>query len=70
MVACHRGKLNFQKRLCRTLDNENALDKIRTEISAILTNSYDEGVKEKALQIIDKYKAERERIRNDSNVGL
>jgi len=36
------------------------LDKIRNEISAILTNSYDEGVKEKALQIIDKYKAESE----------
>ena len=35
------------------------LGKIRGEISAILTNSYDEGVKEKALQIIDKYKAER-----------
>lgn len=32
------------------------LDKIRDEISVILTNSYDEGVKEKALQIVNKYK--------------
>ena len=38
----------------------DVLDKIRAEISAILTNSYDEGVKEKALQIIDKYTAESE----------
>lgn len=36
------------------------LDKIRAEISAILTNSYDEGVKEKALQIVDKYKEQAE----------
>lgn len=36
------------------------LGQIRTEISAILTNSYDEGVKEKALQIIDKYKGDKE----------
>ena len=32
------------------------IEQIRDEISAILTNSYDEGVKEKALQIIDKYR--------------
>ena len=38
----------------------DVLDQIRAEISAILTNSYDEGVKEKALQIIDKYTAESE----------
>lgn len=36
------------------------LGEIRDEISAILTNSYDEGVKEKALQIIDRYKVESE----------
>lgn len=35
---------------------DDVLDKIRAEISAILTNSYDEGVKEKALLIIDKYR--------------
>ena len=40
---------------------EDVLEQIRAEISAILTNSYDEGVKEKALQIIDKYmKGEQE----------
>lgn len=37
-------------------DVADVLDKIRAEISAILTNSYDEGVKEKALQIVDKYR--------------
>ena len=36
----------------------DVLEQIRAEISAILTNSYDEGVKEKALQIIDKHRAE------------
>ena len=40
---------------------EDVLEQIRAEIRAILTNSYDEGVKEKALQIIDKYmKGEQE----------
>ena len=36
------------------IKNGIPLEQVRTEISAILTNSYDEGVKEKALQIIDK----------------
>ena len=50
-TAYVRGKnyMSFEK--------EDILSKIRAEISAILTNSYDEGVKEKALQIIDKYKS-------------
>lgn len=51
------------KRLCKALDNEKVLEQIRAEINAILTNSYDEGVKEKALQIIDKYRGEQ----NDNN---
>lgn len=68
MVACHRGKLNFQKRLCRTLDNENALDKIRAEIKALSPEptAYDvvDGnpikdavweIIDDVLQIIDKY---------------
>ena len=49
--------------LIKCIDNQptvDVLDKIRDEISAILTNSYDEGVKEKALQIIDKYKVDKE----------
>lgn len=45
---------DLRKELVEHLEQEPILDKIRAEINAILTNSYDEGVKEKALQIIDK----------------
>lgn len=38
----------------KAVKNGIPLEQIRDKISAILTNSYDEGVKEKALQIIDK----------------
>lgn len=39
--------------------DKRLLQEIRDEISAILTNSYDEGGKEKALQLIDKYRKEQ-----------
>ena len=48
------------KRLCKALDNEDVLDKISAEIEEIET--YDGLYIDRAyvLQIIDKYKAERE----------
>lgn len=47
------------KRLCKALDNEDVLDKIRAEIEAEIThNLSDEQTQAFAyvLQIIDKYK--------------
>ena len=53
-------------RLCKALDNENALDKIRDEIEAnkwtdrnirIERNALASGL-DKALEIIDKYRGE------------
>ena len=55
-------------RLCKALDNEDVLDKIRTEITAIAINGQvdehtmfirsGEQVKKMVLNIIDKYKNE------------
>ena len=50
---------NMENPICRTtlmtaIVKGIPIEEIRNEINAILTNSYDEGVKEKALQIIDK----------------
>ena len=56
-------------RLCKALDNENVLDKIRDEIdllsdsecNGITVTVYSwNGMKKKVLDIIDKYKAESE----------
>lgn len=55
-------------RLCKALDNENVLDKIRAEIvkkhlSVIEKNDFESGRTygyEEILDIIDKYKAENE----------
>ena len=55
---CYEDALQY---VIGMLEQDTVLEQIRAEISAILTNSYDEGVKEKALQIIDKYRG----IRND-----
>ncbi len=67
--------LNYKKiltdreleRLCKALDNENVLDKIRAEIEkvfcmSVVTNELRTPmeVKTEILQIIDKYKAESE----------
>ena len=57
-------------RLCKSLDNEDVLDKIRAEIEAlnpvdyVSMSSYEghrgaSDMKDDVLQIIDKYKAER-----------
>ena len=62
----HKGILEDKdyKRLCKALDNENALDKIRAEIeqTADEEQKHDEkwsiGLRY-AVKIIDKYKAER-----------
>lgn len=48
------ANLDLYSTLIQSVKNGIPLEQVRTEISAILTNSYDEGVKEKALQIIDK----------------
>lgn len=48
------ANLDLYSTLIQSVKNGTPLEQIRAEISAILTNSYDEGVKEKALQIIDK----------------
>lgn len=45
-------------RLCKALDNENVLDKIRAEIDSYGTNS---GML-LALEILDKYKTDEEII--------
>lgn len=49
-------------RLCKTLDNENVLDKIKAEIEAYQSDAfYSDDVmmnKRMILKIIDKYKAE------------
>ena len=48
-------------RLCKTLDNENALDKIRTEIEELqmYNGLYDIYInRAHVLEIIDKYRAE------------
>jgi hypothetical protein len=54
-------------RLCKALDNENVLDKIRTEIEQNAypivhgVNNHEKGMTlYGVLQIIDKYKAESE----------
>ncbi len=53
-------------RLCKALDNENVLDKIRAEIEALeegMTRYHNDRpwiFKDEALQVIDKYKAESE----------
>ena len=56
-------------RLCKALDNENVLDKIRAEIERVLNTERDfttESAKAQAIalgwciEIIDKYKAESE----------
>ena len=55
------------KRLCKALDNEDVLDKIRAEIEQNAypivhgVNNHEKGMTLYGiLQIIDKYKAERE----------
>ena len=48
------ANLDLYSTLIQSVKNGIPLEQVRTEISAILTNSYDEGVKEIALQIIDK----------------
>lgn len=64
-------------RLRKALDNENVLDKIRAEIEHIggddekafcknLNESYKQGLKD-ALKVIDKYKAESEDKKRDSD---
>ena len=53
---CKKLKKLLERYFCMGWQNDDAiLVKIRAEIAGILTNSYDEGVKEKALRIIDKY---------------
>ena len=54
-------------RLCKALDNEGALDKIRAEIVQMPTISFNVNdiYKADVLAIIDKYKAESEG-RNDT----
>ena len=54
---CYEDALQY---VIGMLEQDTVLEQIRAEISAILTNSYDEGVKEKALQIIDKYRGDKE----------
>lgn len=53
------------KRLCKALDNEDVLDKIRAEIADLDDAEYEfEGYYKAvndALQIIDKYKTESEK---------
>lgn len=51
------------KRLCKALDNENVLDKIRAEIERLhyhpkLDFIKNDEVVEMALEVIDKYKGE------------
>ena len=65
------GNLRYKKiisdkdydRLCKALDNEGVLDEIRAEIEqeykAETEHSYGQGLR-RALNIIDKYKAESE----------
>lgn len=53
------------KRLCKALDNEDVLEKIRTEIdldTRISVKHYttSDAIIDKVLDIIDKYKAESE----------
>lgn len=49
-------------RLCKELDNEGVLDKIRTEIADIYCGQYCDNpytanaIRERALEIIDKYR--------------
>jgi len=45
------------KRLCKALDNENALDKIRAGITSMKEMYVN---RDKVINIIDKYKAESE----------
>ena len=51
------------KRLCKALDNEDVLDKIRAEIQAMSTDycgGYIGLDKREVLKIIDKYRKEQE----------
>lgn len=62
------GNLRYKKiisdkdydRLCKALDNEKILDKIRAEIDAqiIPRSSYTDKQKKQVLEIIDKYRGE------------
>ena len=49
------------KRLCKALDNEDVLDKIRAEVMNLTDGDTPERIwNVDVLQIIDKYKAESE----------
>lgn len=64
LTICGHIRKKDYERLCKALDNEGVLDKIRKEITELVktypfVNHLDTYVKEdEVLQIIDKYKAD------------
>ena len=49
--------------------SNHILCQIETEISELLTNAYDEGIKEKAVEIVDKYITEADKEVNADAVN-
>ena len=62
LTICGHIRKKDYERLCKALDNEGVLDKIKAEIEQMNNLDYVEPITvDEVLKIIDKYKADKEK---------